>query len=126
MGALSWRGATPEGTEVRLFTRSGNTQTPDETWSGWSTAYRNPDGEQIVSPKARYLQWKVEFVGSEGRSPVLTSVTAAYLQRNLRPEIASITIHPAGVVFQKPFSTGEAEIAGFDAGLPDRRAANAP
>jgi hypothetical protein len=125
-GALSWRGATPEGTEVRLFTRSGNTQTPDETWSGWSTAYRNPDGEQIVSPKARYLQWKVEFVGSEGRSPVLTSVTAAYLQRNLRPEIASITIHPAGVVFQKPFSTGEAEIAGFDAGLPDRRAANAP
>ena len=46
---------------------------------------------------------------------------AAYLQRNLRPEIATITIHPPGVVFQKPFSTGEAEIAGFDAGAPDRR-----
>ena len=57
----------------------------------------------------------------EGRSPVVTSVTAAYLQRNLRPEIATITIHPPGVVFQKPFSTGEAEIAGFDAGAPDRR-----
>jgi hypothetical protein len=124
-GALSWRGSTPQGTEVRLFTRSGNTQTPDETWSAWSPAYRNPDGEQITSPKARYLQWKVEFTGSEGRSPILTSVTAAYLQRNLRPEIASITIHPPGVVFQKPFSTGEAEIAGFDAGPPDRRTSTA-
>ncbi len=124
-GALSWRGSTPQGTDVKLFTRSGNTQTPDETWSTWSTAYRNPDGEQITSPKARYLQWKVELTGTEGRSPIVTSVTAAYLQRNLRPEIASITIHPPGVVFQKPFSTGEAEIAGFDSGPPERRGSSA-
>ncbi len=121
-GAISWRGDAPEGTSVRLFTRSGNTQAPDETWSAWSDAYRDPDGEQITSPKARYLQWKVELTGGKGATPVLTSVTAAYLQRNLRPEIVSITIHPPGVVFQKPFSTGEAEIAGFDAGPPDRRA----
>ena len=121
-GAISWRGTLPEGTAVRLFTRSGNTQAADDTWSSWSAAYRNPDGEQITSPKARYLQWKIELVGADTRSPVVTSVTAAYLQRNLRPEIATITIHPPGVVFQKPFSTGETEIAGFDAGAPDRRA----
>jgi len=120
-GAISWRGSTPEGTDVRLFTRSGNTQAADDTWSRWSAAYRDPEGEQITSPKARYLQWKIELSGTEGRSPVVTSVTTAYLQRNLRPEIATITIHPPGVVFQKPFSTGEAEIAGFDAGPPDRR-----
>jgi hypothetical protein len=120
-GAISWRGTTPAGTGVRLFTRSGNTQAADDTWSPWSTAYRDPEGEQITSPKARYLQWKIELSGADGRSPVVTSVTTAYLQRNLRPEIATITIHPPGVVFQKPFSTGEAEIAGFDAGSPDRR-----
>ena len=95
--------------------------TPDETWSAWSAAYRRGEGEQITSPKARYLQWKLELTGASGASPVLTSVTAAYLQRNLRPEVTSITVHPPGIVFQKPFSTGEAEIAGFDG--PPRHAA---
>ena len=33
---------------------------------------------------------------------------AAYLQRNVRPKVDSITVHPPGVAFQKPFSTGEA------------------
>jgi hypothetical protein len=120
-GAISWRGTLPTGTHVRLFTRSGNTQAVDDTWSPWSAPYGNPDGEPITSPKARYLQWKIELAGAQDRSPVVTSVTAAYLQRNLRPEITTITIHPPGVVFQKPFSTGEAEIAGFDAGTPERR-----
>jgi hypothetical protein len=120
-GAISWRGSTPAGTELKFYTRSGNTPAADETWSPWSAPYRRADGEQITSPKARYLQWKAELTGKGAVSPVVTSVTAAYLQRNLRPEITSITIHPPGVVFQKPFSTGEAEIAGFDAGPVDRR-----
>jgi hypothetical protein len=120
-GAISWRGSLPAGTDVKLYTRSGNTPAADETWSPWSAPYRRSDGEQITSPKARYLQWRAELTGKSGVSPVVTSVTAAYLQRNLRPEITSITIHPPGVVFQKPFSTGDAEIAGFDAGPIDRR-----
>jgi hypothetical protein len=52
---------------------------------------------------------------------VLTSVTAAYLPRNLRPEVASITVHPAGTVFQRPFSTGETEIAGYEDNTSDGR-----
>jgi hypothetical protein len=59
----------------------------------------------------------------KGESPALTSVTAAYQQRNARPEVDSITIHPPGVVFQKPFSTGEAEIAGFDDETVEKRMA---
>jgi hypothetical protein len=57
-------------------------------------------------------------------TPVLTSESAAYLQRNIRPKVESITVHPAGVAFQKPFSTGEAEIAGFDDEPQDRKLAN--
>ena len=54
--------------------------------------------------------------------PVLTSVTAAYLQRNLRPKVASITVHPPGIVFQKPYSTGDPDLAGFDnQTTPDRK-----
>lgn len=113
-GAISWR-AQLNGGQIEISTRTGNTATPDETWSEWSPPYKNVDGEQIVSPKARYLQWRAILAGARGgESPVLTSVTAAYLPRNLRPEIDSITVHPPGTVFQKPFSTGEFEIAGFE------------
>lgn len=120
-GAIKWQAATPGGSTVEIFTRSGNTRTPDDTWSGWSSAYTNPDGSAITSPRARYLQWRAVMTAPKGGSPLLTSVTAAYLQRNLRPRVASITIHPPGTVFQKPFSTGELEIAGYDGELPDRR-----
>jgi hypothetical protein len=113
-GAISWRGTLSTDGAIQLFTRSGNTAEPDETWSPWSSAYRKPEGEQVTSPKARYLQWKLEMTAGRSASPVVTSVTVAYQQRNLRPEITSITIHPPGVVFQRPFSTGEAEIAGYD------------
>jgi len=119
-GILSWRSTMEAGGRVELYTRSGNTRSPDETWSTWAGPYKNPDGEEISSPKARYLQWKAELSGRQA-NPVLTSVTAAYLPKNARPEIASITVHPPGTVFQKPFSTGDAEIAGFDDDPPDRR-----
>jgi hypothetical protein len=119
-GAISWKASVPPGTRVELRTRSGNSQTPDDTWSRWSEPYRASEGQQVESPKARYLQWQATLVGKNA-SPVLTSVTAAYLQRNLRPYVTSITVYPAGNVFQKPYSTGEGEIAGFDDGWPDTR-----
>jgi sugar lactone lactonase YvrE len=119
-GTLSWRAVTPAGTRVELSTRSGNTRIPDEAWSDWSAPYTEANGSAITSPKARYLQWRA-VLSSKGESPVLTSVTAAYQQRNVRPELASITVHPPGVVFQKPFSTGEAEIAGFDEETVEKR-----
>ena len=112
-GAIRWRGSTPEGTRIQLFTRSGNTSTPNDTWSPWSAAYADAAGEPIASPKARYLQWKAVLTGSSA-TPMLTSVEAAYLPRNLRPTVASITVQPPGTVFQKSFSSGEPEIAGLD------------
>ncbi len=122
-GVLSWHASTPQGSRIELYTRSGNTETPDDTWSAWSAAYTNPDGTAITSPKARYLQWRAVLTG-QGAGPVLTSVSAAYLQRNLRPQVRSITVHPPGIVFQKPFSTGDPELAGFeDQSTPERKLA---
>src|SRR5439155_6418791 len=96
-GAISWRGTVPGGSRIELFTRAGNTETPDDTWSVWSSAYASADGSAITSPKARYLQWRAVLTG-KGDGPVLTSVTAAYLQRNLRPQVRSATVHPPGIV----------------------------
>lgn len=121
-GAIRWRAVSRPG-EVEIFTRSGNTATPDETWSSWSPSYTIANGEKITSPNARYLQWKVVLKGSD---PILTSVTAAYLPRNLRPMVTSITVHPPGTVFQRPFSTGELEIAGFEDNTSDGRNPSQP
>jgi outer membrane protein assembly factor BamB len=123
-GALSWRGSAPGGSRIELFTRSGNTATPDETWSPWSAALTASEGSPIESPKTRYLQWRAVLTAGETGDPVLTSVTAAYLQRNLRPSVSSVTIHPPGIVFQKPYTTGEPDLAGFEnQTTPERRLA---
>jgi hypothetical protein len=119
-GTLSWRATVPAGGRVDLFTRSGNTATPDDTWSPWTGPYAAANGEDIKSPNARYLQWKAVLTGKSS-TPVLTSVNAAYVQRNLRPKVTSLTVHPAGTVFQKPYPTGDPDIAGFDDQAPDRR-----
>ena len=123
-GAIKWQGLVPPGTRVEVSTRSGNTRTPDEAWSDWSAPYAAADGSAITSPRARYLQWRAVLVGG-GRTdaPLLTSLTAAYLPRNARPRVTSITVHTPGTVYQRPFPTGEPEIAGFDGDTPDRRAA---
>ena len=121
-GSIRWQAALPPGTAIALHTRSGNTRTPDATWSPWSAAYRTAAGTAIESPKARYLQWKAVLTGANGASPVLTSVTAAYLPRNTRPVVDSVTVHPPGVVFQRPFPTGDPELAGVDLAAPDPRA----
>ena len=66
-GAISWRGTTPSGSRVEISTRSGNTETPDDTWSAWSPAYTVADGSPITSPKARYLQWRAVLTGKARR-----------------------------------------------------------
>ena len=127
-GAIRWR-ASGRPADVEISTRSGNTATPDQTWSPWSSAYSASGGDKITSPNARYLQWRAVLKApsspsspsSPSNSPVLTSVTAAYLPRNLRPMVESITVHPPGTVFQRPFSTGELEIAGFEENTSDGR-----
>jgi WD40 repeat protein len=119
-GVIRWRASARAG-QVEIYTRTGNTAMPDETWSAWSKPYSNADGEQISSPNARYLQWRAVLTSGSASPPVLTSVTAAYLPRNLRPEVVSITVHPPGTAFQRPFSTGEMEIAGFEDNTSDGR-----
>ena len=119
-GSLSWRASLPPGTSVELFTRSGNTEEPNEIWSNWSDAHVDSTGSQITSPKARYIQWKAELRGVNA-IPALHSVTAAYLPRNLPPAITTVTVHEPGVVFQQPFAGSDPPIAGLHIGDEPRQ-----
>ena len=117
-GAVRWEASGG----VSLFSRSGNTEVPDETWSDWSGPYVKAAGEAIQSPPARFLQWKAVLTSAPSQpAPRLTSVTAAYLGRNARPTVTSITVHAPGVVFQRPFSSDDMAIAGLDEATADAR-----
>lgn len=98
-GRVWWRGTGV----VEVQTRSGNGERPDATWSDWSTAYRNPDGNQISSPRARFIQWRatVRASGSGGTPSSVEDVSIAYLPRNVAPEVLSITALPIGVGLQQ-------------------------
>ena len=128
-GTIRWRATTPAGSDIQLQTRSGNTETPGDTWSRWSGPYDTSDGAAIVSPKARYLQWRAQL-RADGATPALRSVTAAYLPRNLAPEITRITLHDPGRVYQQTATAGDPPIAGLNGGRdpatpPTGRAARA-
>jgi len=117
-GLLRWEASGP----VSFFTRSGNTDRPDDSWSEWAGPYTKREGEMIASPAARFLQWRAVFTAQGNTPPAqLTAVTVAYLPRNSRPVITSVTVHPPGVVFQRPFVNDESAIAGLDETTADSR-----
>jgi outer membrane protein assembly factor BamB len=114
-GRVRWEGNAPAGTAVRLETRSGNTSSPDTTWGEWTAVGTGVPAAAIRSESARFLQLRLTLVGRDDATPVLEALSAAYLQRNLRPRVTSITVHPPGQVFQKPISvTGEPEVLGLE------------
>lgn len=122
-GDLTWKSVQAGPGAVLISTRSGNTPVPDDTWSDWAGPYSRSDGEAVKSPQARYLQWRATLKGQSGDAggPVLVSMSIAYLQRNLRPRLTSITVYPPGIVYQKPYPTGEADIAGLGETPPEAR-----
>jgi hypothetical protein len=95
-GVLAWRGEVPSGTKLEFFTRSGNSERPDQTWSDWGGPYSDSNGSPISSPPARYVQWKAVFHASGASSPRLGDVTLSYLNQNLPPQIRSLTVSTAG------------------------------
>jgi hypothetical protein len=98
-GRIWWRG----GGAVEVQTRTGNGERPDATWSDWSSAYRDPDGNQITSPRARFIQWRATVrIGAASSTPAwIEDVSVAYLPRNVAPEVLSINVLPIGVGLQQ-------------------------
>jgi len=102
-GMMDWEAEVPAGCNLQLQTRSGNSSRPGATWSDWSPPYQKKEGEKILSPKARYLQFKLMFKSQSGKvSPLLQKLSLVYLQTNLAPKITRLTLLPANQVFLKP------------------------
>jgi hypothetical protein len=119
-GSVSWRGEVPAGCSLAFRTRSGNSAKPDRTWSEWSEPLSNPAGSRITSPNARYIQWKAELAGSGGETPILNSVTLAYLPQNSPPVVRSISVvMQAGAGTQAAKSSASSSGAAYSVTVSD-------
>ena len=82
---------------VAIAFRTGNTRTPDGTWSSWSVPSTSREGN-IPSPAGRYIQWKLTMPKPQ-TDVTVDSVTVAYVNRNVAPVIETIAVQDPAVVF---------------------------
>ena len=108
-GNVWWR----SNGDVRVETRSGNTESPSETWSAWSTVTPTAQRGPTASPRSRYFQWRAVLKPEA----VLNELSVAFLTNNIAPEVLSITILPAnvGLVANPPIQIDpNIEVSGMD------------
>ncbi len=131
-GSLSWRAEVPAGCSLVFRTRSGNSAKPDRTWRDWSEPLTAPAASRIASPNARYIQWKVEMAGggpangAVPATPILNSVTLAYLPQNSPPVVRSINVSTQAVaVTQSSKPAASASSAAYTVTVTDTGDASA-
>jgi len=127
-GKVSWRYAGPSGGNLKISTRTGNTEKPDNSWSDWSSPYAATP-QQIANPKARYLQWRAVFErgAGAGEAGMLERIQIAYLQENIRPQVVSLTVLPSGISLQKtPMLASGTVSVGSSGTTGDGQSLNAP
>ncbi len=93
-GEIQWEKAGE--IDVQFFTRAGNTEKPNQTWSDWQKVARiTSERARIVSPTARFLQWKVVLKRKESAGENnIHDIRISYQQKNFPPEITSLKVEP--------------------------------
>jgi outer membrane protein assembly factor BamB len=86
-----------DGGALAIAFRTGNTRTPDTTWSPWTLASPLPEGT-ISTPPGRYIQWKLSMPKPAPDIAVET-VTIAFMNRNVAPVIDTLNVQDPAVVF---------------------------
>jgi hypothetical protein len=92
-GRMYWNASASLPTQVALFTRAGNSNIPDNSWSEWSPPYTDPENSNIGLTDYRYLQIKIALNASNiAQTPYVNHLKAYYIQSNLKPRIKKIEI----------------------------------
>ncbi len=98
-GSVSWLGDAPEGTEIVVRVRGGNTEKPDATWTDWSAPLSDATGSPIDAGRSRFLQWEAELRSGRGSAtPRLSEVRVAFVQANLPPSVKDLVVFPSNTV----------------------------
>jgi hypothetical protein len=106
-GVLRWDRVEDDGNGTITFrTRTGNSATPDATWSDWSRPVSMAEGSSIESPPGRFIQWEATFHRGSSASPALREVTVAFLEKNLAPVVRSLEVTTSGAQLARGGDSG--------------------
>ncbi len=107
-GNARWGGMSIEpGTGVsgvRVETRSGNTKTPDDSWSGWQDVGLDGGRGKVNAPAARFLQWRLHLSDAQTR---LAAVSTTYLPANLAPRVSEVRVTGLGEKMERTWDRGQ-------------------
>jgi len=117
-GAFRWEGDAPSGSRVEFAFRSGDSATPDTTWSGWSNWEGSARSLPIEAPDARFLQWKLRVETDGNAIPKIRRTEAAYRNRNAAPVIDSVVALEPAEVLARSSSSGSNV---FESSAPDEK-----
>jgi hypothetical protein len=93
-GNLQLHGQLPDGTTLKVATRSGNVRDSDAAgWSAWTNDIDATEYLKVTAPSARFLQYRLTFgTTAPDKTPLVDHVDVAYQMPNLAPVIKSIHI----------------------------------
>lgn len=117
-GKLQLQGTMPTETAVSVSTRSGNLQDPEAGgWSAWSEEAPAAEFMPILSPAARFAQYRLTFLTRDpAASPAVEEVKLNYLLPNMPPRVNSIMIEAeAAEIGASP----EARVVNWDVSDPN-------
>lgn len=84
-GNVQWLADIPKSSSITFQSRTGNSITPDSSWSEWSLEYSHKDGQKVMSPPGRYIQLRANISSQGELSPNLYSIRVFYSNQNLAP-----------------------------------------
>ena len=71
--------------KLSIFTRSGNTEEPDDSWSTWAKLVKE-SGSYVASPAGRYLQYRVSW-DKEDPAAILSKLAIYFRTTNQKPKL---------------------------------------
>jgi hypothetical protein len=90
-GHLTWRSTGP----LEVSTRTGDTQTPDATWSPWTGPIA--EGAVAPSPPGRFAQVRARLTSA---GSTIAGVTLAFVTENLRAVVTEVAAREKGVTHE--------------------------
>jgi hypothetical protein len=95
-GTLSWRSSGA----LELSTRTGNSATPDGTWTAWSAPVAQ--AAAIASAPGRYVQVRARW--SRDPNAILNEVSIPFITDNVRPVVVEVNAQPKAAPTKEPTS----------------------